>query len=85
MVVYAFLLFAFRVAGKRQLGQLSPFDLIVLLLISNAVQNALIGDDVSLGGGLIGATVLLSSTAWWPRYRRDTVASSVSWRARPPC
>ena len=53
VVVYAFLLLAFRVAGKRQLGQLSPFDLIVLLIISNAVQNALIGDDVSLGGGLL--------------------------------
>lgn len=59
VAVYAFLLIAFRVAGKRQLGQLSPFDLVVLLIISNAVQNSLIGDDVSLGGGLLGAIVLL--------------------------
>lgn len=58
VVIYGFLLVAFRVAGKRQLGQLSPFDLVVLLIISNAVQNALIGRDDSLGGGLIGATVL---------------------------
>jgi uncharacterized membrane protein YcaP (DUF421 family) len=58
LVIYGFLLVAFRVAGKRQLGQLSPFDLVVLLIISNAVQNALIGRDDSLGGGLIGATVL---------------------------
>ena len=57
-VIYGFLLVAFRVAGKRQLGQLSPFDLVVLLIISNAVQNALIGRDDSLGGGLIGATML---------------------------
>jgi uncharacterized membrane protein YcaP (DUF421 family) len=58
-VIYGFLLVAFRLAGKRQLGQMSPFDLIVLLVISNAVQNALIGNDNSLGGGLIAATALL--------------------------
>ena len=58
-VIYGFLLVAFRLAGKRQLGQMSPFDLIVLLVISNAVQNALIGDDNSLGGGLLGAATLL--------------------------
>lgn len=58
-VIYGFLLVAFRLAGKRQLGQMSPFDLIVLLVISNAVQNALIGEDHSLGGGLIGAAALL--------------------------
>ncbi len=55
MIVYAFLLIAFRVAGKRELGQLTPFDLIVLLTISNVLQNAMIGPDNSLGGGLIGA------------------------------
>lgn len=59
VVIYGFLLVAFRLAGKRQLGQMSPFDLIVLLVISNAVQNAIIGNDQSLGGGLIGATALL--------------------------
>ena len=66
-VIYGFLLVAFRLAGKRQLGQMSPFDLIVLLVISNAVQNALIGEDNSLGGGLIGAATLLvinSVVAW---------------------
>lgn len=57
--IYGFLLVSFRLAGKRQLGQMSPFDLIVLLVISNAVQNALIGNDNSLGGGLIGAAALL--------------------------
>ncbi len=54
-IVYAFLLVAFRVAGKRELGQLTPFDLIVLLTISNVLQNAMIGSDNSLGGGIIGA------------------------------
>ncbi len=58
--VYAFLLIAFRIAGKRELGQLTPFDLIVLLTISNILQNAMIGPDNSLGGGIVGAlTVFL--------------------------
>ncbi len=56
-VVYLFLLAAFRLAGKRQLGTMTAFDLVVLLVISNVVQNALIGNDNSLGGGLLGATV----------------------------
>ena len=59
VVVYTFLLVAFRLCGKRQLGQLSAFDLVVLLIISNVVQNAVIGNDNSLGGGLIGATAIL--------------------------
>jgi uncharacterized membrane protein YcaP (DUF421 family) len=54
-IVYAFLLVAFRLAGKRELGQLTPFDLIVLLTISNVLQNAMIGPDNSLGGGIVGA------------------------------
>ncbi len=58
LVVYFFLLFAFRIAGKRELGQITPFDLIILLTISNVLQNAMIGNDNSLGGGLIGAITL---------------------------
>ena len=58
LVVYLFLLLAFRVTGKRQVGELTPFDLTVLLIISNVVQNAIIGPDDSLGGGLIGAAVI---------------------------
>ena len=58
LVVYLFLLLAFRALGKRQVGQLTPFDLVVLLIISNVVQNAIIGPDNSLGGGLIGAAVI---------------------------
>jgi uncharacterized membrane protein YcaP (DUF421 family) len=48
-----------RVFGKRELAQLNPFDLIVLLSLSNTVQNAIIGEDNSITGGLIGATTLL--------------------------
>jgi uncharacterized membrane protein YcaP (DUF421 family) len=55
LVVYLFLLLAFRLTGKRELGQMTPFDLIVLLTISNVLQNAMIGPDDSLLGGLIGA------------------------------
>ena len=58
LVVYLFLLLAFRLLGKRQVRQLTPFDLVVLLIISNFVQNAIIGPDNSLVGGLIGAAVI---------------------------
>jgi uncharacterized membrane protein YcaP (DUF421 family) len=59
VVVYAFLLIGLRLAGKRELSQINPFDLVVLLLLSNTVQNAIIGNDNSLLGGLLGAAVLL--------------------------
>ncbi len=59
VVVYLFLLLAFRFTGKRQVGSMTPFDLVVLLIISNVVQNAVIGNDNSLGGGLIGAVTIL--------------------------
>jgi len=57
--VYAFLVIGLRLAGKRELAQLNPFDLVVLLTISNTVQNAIIGDDNSVIGGIIGASTLL--------------------------
>ena len=59
IVVYVFLLVGLRLAGKRELTQLNPFDLVVLLLLSNTVQNAIIGEDNSLVGGVIGAATLL--------------------------
>jgi len=59
-VVYLFLFLVFRFMGKRQVGQLTPSDLIVLLIISNVVQNAMIGPDNSLGGGLIGALTIFT-------------------------
>jgi len=60
IVVYVFLLIGLRLAGKRELGQFNPFDLVVLLLLSNTLQNAIIGNDNSLAGGLLGAAVLLA-------------------------
>ncbi|HEY6327762.1 MAG TPA: DUF421 domain-containing protein, partial [Blastocatellia bacterium] len=59
IIVYAFLIIGLRLAGKRELAQLNPFDLVVLLTLSNTVQNAIIGDDNSVSGGLIGAATLL--------------------------
>lgn len=59
VIVYFFLIIGLRLAGKRELAQLNPFDLVVLLTLSNTVQNAIIGNDNSVSGGLIGATTLL--------------------------
>jgi len=63
LVVYVFLLTVFRLTGKRQVGQLTPFDLVVLLIVSNVLQNAMIGPDNSVGGGLIGALVIFGANA----------------------
>jgi len=60
VIVYGFLLVAVRIAGKRQLGQLTAFDLVVLLIISNVLQNAAIGDNTSLGGWLLGAAAIMA-------------------------
>jgi len=57
--VYAFLVIGLRLSGKRELVQLNPFDLVVLLTLSNTVQNAIIGDDNSVSGGILGASSLL--------------------------
>lgn len=59
VLVYFFLVVGLRLAGKRELAQLNPFDLVVLLTLSNTVQNAIIGNDNSVTGGVIGATTLL--------------------------
>jgi len=59
IVVYVFLIVGLRLAGRRELAQLNPFDLVVLLTISNTVQNAIIGEDNSITGGVIGAATLL--------------------------
>ena len=60
VVVYAFVLLLLRFTGKRQIGQLAPFDLVLLLMLSNAVQNALNGGDTSVAGGLLSATTLVA-------------------------
>jgi uncharacterized membrane protein YcaP (DUF421 family) len=59
VVVYGFLLVLLRLTGKRQVGQLAPFDLVLLLVLSNAVQNSMNGGDNSLVGGLISAVTLV--------------------------
>jgi uncharacterized membrane protein YcaP (DUF421 family) len=60
VLVYAAILLLLHLAGKRQLAQLNSFDLVVLLLLSNVVQNAIIGNDDSLTGGLLGAVILIA-------------------------
>ena len=59
-IVYLALIILLRLFGKRELAQLNPFDLVVLLSLSNTVQNAIIGDDNSVTGGIIGAFALLA-------------------------
>lgn len=59
-IVYGFLLLLLRFTGKRQIGQLAPFDLVLLLVLSNAVQNAMNGGDNSVFGGLVSASTLVA-------------------------
>lgn len=70
IIVYLFLIVGLRLAGKRELAQLNPFDFIVLMTLSNTVQNAIIGNDNSVSGGLIGATTLLAVNYWLVRIVR---------------
>jgi uncharacterized membrane protein YcaP (DUF421 family) len=71
IVIYAFLVISLRLSGKRELVQLNPFDLVVLLTLSNTVQNAIIGDDNSVLGGVIGATSLLVTNFLVVRFLYD--------------
>ena len=59
LVIYLLVLIGVRLSGKREVGQMTPFDLVLLLLLSNSVQNAMTGPDTSLVGGMVAATVLL--------------------------
>jgi uncharacterized membrane protein YcaP (DUF421 family) len=68
VLVYVFLVLLLRVFGKRELAQLNPFDLVVLLSLANTVQNAIIGDDNSVAGGFIGATSLMVTNYLVIRY-----------------
>src|ERR1700759_2903408 len=67
VLVYAGLAFLLRLAGKRDLAQLNTFDLVVMMLLSNVVQNSIIGADNSLTGGLVGAGVLIWVNSVWVR------------------
>lgn len=72
-VVYVAVLAGIRLGGRRELGQLTPFDLVVVLLVANAVQNAMVGPDTSLAGGLVSATTLLVVNAGVGRLRLRSV------------
>ena len=83
-VVYAAILVGLRLAGKREMGQMTPFDLVVLLLLSNSVQNAMVGPDSSLVGGLAAAGVLLLLNAVVSRFaaKNKTLGSLVKGHSR---
>jgi uncharacterized membrane protein YcaP (DUF421 family) len=68
-VIYLVILIGLRIAGKREIGQMTVFDLVVLLLLANAVQNAMVGPDTSLAGGILAAVVLLGMSVIIARLR----------------
>ena len=78
VIVYLCLIVFLRLFGKRELAQLNPFDLVVLLSLSNTVQNAMIGDDNSVSGGVLGALSLLAIN-WilmWVLYRAPKLTNA---------
>ena len=81
-IVYAVVLIGIRLAGKREVGQMTPFDLALLLLLSNAVQNAMTGPDTSVTGGIVAAVTLLLINAavtqlvWKNRKARKVIEGS---------
>jgi uncharacterized membrane protein YcaP (DUF421 family) len=81
-VVYVFLLVLLRITGKRQVGQLAPFDLVLLLVLSNALQNSMNGGDNSITGGMILAVTLvaINSLVGWLTYRSKTIESLIEGR-----
>jgi len=84
VTVYLFILVGFRLSGKREVGQLAPFDFALILLIANAVQNAMVGPDSSLTGGLVAAAVLLGMNFLLGRLasRNRTIERLLRGRAR---
>jgi uncharacterized membrane protein YcaP (DUF421 family) len=83
-IIYIVILIGLRLTGKREVGQMSPFDLVLLLLISNAVQNAMTGPDTSVTGGLVAAAtlfianVVMTRLVWKSRLLSRFVAGSPS-------
>src|SRR5262245_65631128 len=82
LVVYSALIVILRVSGKRQIGQLAPFDLVLLLVLSNAVQNSINGGDNSLLGGLVSAVtlVVLNYGIGYAIFRSKTLESLIEGR-----
>lgn len=83
LVIYVFLILALRLSGKRQIGQLAPFDLVLLLVLSNAVQNAMNGGDNSITAGIISAVTLMGINALvgWITYKSKKLERIVEGRA----
>src|SRR6266403_3476492 len=82
IIIYVFLIVLLRLTGKRQVGQLAPFDLVLLLVLSNAVQNSMNGGDNSITGGLISAATLVGMN-WivaWLTYRSKRFESLIEGR-----
>ena len=81
-IIYAFLQVLLRLTGKRQVGQLSPFDLVLLLVLSNAVQNAMNGGDNSVLAGIIsaGTLVVLNYVIGWATYKSKKIEALVEGR-----
>jgi len=82
VVVYLFLLALLRITGKRQVGQLAPFDLVLLLVLSNAVQNSMNGGDNSITGGMILAATLvgINSGVGWLTFRSKSFEGLIEGR-----
>lgn len=82
LIVYAFLLVLLRITGKRQVGQLAPFDLVLLLVLSNAVQNSMNGGDNSVLGGIISAAALvgMNFAVGWLTFRSKRLEGLVEGR-----
>jgi uncharacterized membrane protein YcaP (DUF421 family) len=82
LIVYIFLLVLLRLTGKRQVGQLAPFDLVLLLVLSNAVQNAMNGGGNSVAGGMISAVTLvgINYLVGWLTYRSKALEALVEGR-----
>ncbi len=84
IVVYGFLIILLRLTGKRQIGQLAPFDLVLLLVLSNAVQNAMNGGDNSVVGGFISAGTLvgLNALIGYLTYKSKTIERFIEGQPR---
>ena len=82
ILVYVALIVLFRIVGKRELAQLNPLDLVVILSLSNTVQNAIIGNDTSLVGGIVGAATLLliNSVVAYLKFRSSRIETAVEGR-----
>src|SRR6266404_9929589 len=82
LIVYGFLLVILRLTGKRQVGQLAPFDLVLLLVLSNAVQNSMNGGDNSITGGMILAATLvgINSGVGWLTFHSKTIEGIIEGR-----